>query len=59
MSRIPLVVILVGIGLVIWRRRNGPGFGEWLRRLSDLPTNGVLLGTAQFEREGRDPAKPA
>ncbi|MFN8592505.1 MAG: hypothetical protein U0031_13685 [Thermomicrobiales bacterium] len=45
-------------GAVIWCQRNSPGFGEWLRRMSDGPTNLVLIGTSGFEREGRDPAKP-
>lgn len=47
---------LVMIG-VIWAIRNGQELGERLRRLTDGPTNLLLIGTSGFEREGRDPAK--
>ena len=52
-----LLVLMVIAGIVVWSQRNSPGFGEWMRRMSDGPTNLVLLGTSGFEREGRDPAK--
>jgi hypothetical protein len=42
---------------VIWAIRNGQELGERLRRLTDRPTNLLLIGTSGFEREGRDPAK--
>jgi hypothetical protein len=47
---------LVMIG-VIWAIRNDQELGERLRRLTDGPTNLLLIGTSGFEREGRDPAK--
>lgn len=52
-----LAVGLVAIGIVGWAVRDRQGIGEWLRRMTDGPTNLVLLGTSGFEREGRDPAK--
>jgi hypothetical protein len=52
-----LVLLLAIVGIVVWTQRNSPGFGEWLRRMTDGPTNLVLLGTSGFEQEGRDPAK--
>lgn len=50
------VLAIVAIG-VIWLKRDSPGIGEWLRRASDVVTNAVLLGTSDFEKAGRDPAK--
>jgi hypothetical protein len=47
---------LVAIG-VVWLKRDSPGIGEWLRRASDTLTNALLLGTSDFEKAGRDPAK--
>lgn len=52
-----VVLLLIVGGIAAWTQRNSAGFGEWLRRLTDGPTNLVLLGTSGFEREGRDPAK--
>jgi hypothetical protein len=52
------VVVLAGVAAgVLWANRDSRGIGEWLRRLSDVPTNAVLLMTSGFERDGRDPAK--
>jgi hypothetical protein len=45
------------LGLFLWFSRNSPGVGEWMRRMSDGPTNLMLLGTSGFERDGVDPAK--
>ena len=56
MSKAVLVLLAIA-GIYVWTQRNSPGFGEWMRRMSDGPTNLVLLGTSGFEREGRDPAK--
>ncbi len=55
---------LLAIGFTLaavaaWLLRDSPGFGEWLRRMTDGPSNLVLIGTSGFEREGRDPAKGA
>jgi hypothetical protein len=50
------VLAILGIG-VVWLKRNSPGIGEWLRRTSDTFTNALLLGTSDFEKAGRDPAK--
>lgn len=53
-----LAVVLLGTATVVLLiYRNNEAVGEWLRRLSDRPTNLVLIGTSGFEREGRDPAK--
>lgn len=52
-----LAVLAATVAVVAWALRKSPIFGEWLRRLSDGPTNWVLIGTSGFEREGRDPAK--
>lgn len=52
-----LAVGLAVIGFVGWALRDKQELGERLRRLTDGPTNLVLLGTSGFEREGRDPAK--
>jgi hypothetical protein len=45
------------IAIVLWTFRNSAGIGEWLRVMSDIPTNALLLGTSGFEKEGVDPAK--
>jgi hypothetical protein len=49
-----LALVVIG---VIWLKRDSPGIGEWLRRASDTVTNALLLGTSDFEKAGRDPAK--
>jgi hypothetical protein len=56
MKRLLGVLVLVAIG-VVWLKRDSPGIGEWLRRASDTVTNALLLGTSDFEKAGRDPAK--
>jgi hypothetical protein len=56
MKRLLCVLVLVAIG-VVWLKRDSPGIGEWLRRASDTVTNALLLGTSDFEKAGRDPAK--
>lgn len=53
-----VAIALAVAGVVIWFQRNSAGLGEWLRRMTDGPTNLVLIGTSGFEREGRDPTKP-
>jgi hypothetical protein len=50
-------LVLLAVGSALWLQRNNAAFGEWLRRLTDLPTNIALVGTSGFEREGRDPTK--
>ena len=52
-----LVLAAAAAAAFLWFNRNSPGVGEWLRRMSDIPTNAVLLGTSGFERDGVDPAK--
>lgn len=47
----------VFLGMFLWFSRNTLGIGEWLRRMSDIPTNALLLGTSDLERDGVDPAK--
>jgi hypothetical protein len=49
-----LALVVIG---VIWLKRDSRGIGEWLRRASDTITNALLLGTSDFEKAGRDPAK--
>ena len=56
MKKLLGVLAILGIG-VIWKNRDSPGIGEWLRRTSDTFTNALLLMTSDFEKEGRDPAK--
>ena len=56
MKSVLAALALVAIG-VVWLKRDSPGLGEWLRRASDTFTNAVLLGTSEFEKAGRDPAK--
>ena len=51
------VVVLITAAVAVWAYRTSPAVGEWLRRLTDRPTNLVLIGTSGFEREGRDPAR--
>jgi hypothetical protein len=51
------VGVLIAAAVAVWAYRTSPAVGEWLRRLTDQPTNLVLIGTSGFEREGRDPAK--
>lgn len=53
------LLFLAGIiaGAYLWTNRNSPGVGEWMRRMSDIPTNALLLGTSDFERDEVDPAK--
>ena len=54
------LMLLLGIAAgVVWMNRDSPGIGEWLRRMSDVPTNAALLWTSGFEKDGRDPAKAA
>jgi hypothetical protein len=53
-----MLTLAVAASLVAtWSLRNSRKFGEWLRRMSDVPTAWVLTRTSGFEREGRDPAK--
>jgi nitrate reductase gamma subunit len=56
MKKMVGVLAILGFG-VLWLNRNSPGTGEWLRRTSDTFTNALLLGTSDFEKAGRDPAK--
>jgi hypothetical protein len=51
------VLAAAGMAIAAWALRNRAGLGEWLRRLTDGPTNLILIGTSGFEREGRDPTK--
>lgn len=57
--KLPWVIVAGVVVGVLWARRDSPGIGEWLRRMSDAPTNAALLWTSGFEKDGRDPAKPA
>ena len=49
-----LALVVIG---VVWLKRDSPSIGEWMRRASDTVTNALLLGTFDFEKAGRDPAK--
>ena len=55
-TRLSVVLLIAAVAAVLAYRKN-EAVGEWLRRLTDRPTNLVLIGTSGFEREGRDPAK--
>jgi hypothetical protein len=55
-TRLSVVLLIAAVVAVLAYRKN-TAVGEWLRRLTDWPTNLVLIGTSGFEREGRDPAK--
>ena len=58
MGRVIRGIVAIGVMAgIVWALSDRQAFGEWLRRMTDGPTNLVLIGTSGFEREGRDPAK--